>query len=77
VDSLLQPKIKTSRSPLLARRGVTGSSSPQLQKKVNSPLSTRKGTSSPKVVKKTSESGENNSTAKHKAVEVPKPVRMR
>ncbi|XP_056111795.1 alpha-protein kinase 3 isoform X2 [Rhinichthys klamathensis goyatoka] len=77
VDSLLQPKIKTSRSPLLARRGVTGSSSPQLQKKVNSPQSTRKGTSSPKVVKKTSESGENNSTTKHKAVEVPKPVRMR
>ncbi|KAK7160127.1 hypothetical protein R3I93_007936 [Phoxinus phoxinus] len=77
VDSLLQPKIKTSRSPLLARRGGTGSSSPQLQKKVNSPQSTRKGTSSPKVVKKTSESGENNSTTKHKAVEVPKPVRMR
>ncbi|XP_067275081.1 alpha-protein kinase 3 isoform X2 [Pseudorasbora parva] len=77
VDSLQQPKIKTSRSPLLARRGVTGSSSPQLQKKAISPQTTRKGTSSPKVVKKTSESGENNSTAKHKAVEVPKPVRMR
>ncbi|KAK9959073.1 hypothetical protein ABG768_011155 [Culter alburnus] len=77
MDSLLQPKIKTSRSPLLARRGVTGSSSPQLQKKGTSPQSTRKGTSSPKVVKKTSESGENNSTTKHKAVEVPKPVRMR
>uniref|UniRef100_A0A673GJ37 non-specific serine/threonine protein kinase n=1 Tax=Sinocyclocheilus rhinocerous TaxID=307959 RepID=A0A673GJ37_9TELE len=55
VESLQQPKIKTSRSPLLARRGVTGSSSPQLQKKGTSPQSTRKGTSSPKVVKKTGE----------------------
>uniref|UniRef100_A0A671SLY0 Alpha-protein kinase 3-like n=1 Tax=Sinocyclocheilus anshuiensis TaxID=1608454 RepID=A0A671SLY0_9TELE len=45
VESLQQPKIKTSRSPLLARRGVTGSSSPQLQKKGTSPQSTRKGTS--------------------------------
>uniref|UniRef100_A0A673GGJ0 non-specific serine/threonine protein kinase n=1 Tax=Sinocyclocheilus rhinocerous TaxID=307959 RepID=A0A673GGJ0_9TELE len=77
VESLQQPKIKTSRSPLLARRGVTGSSSPQLQKKGTSPQSTRKGTSSPKVVKKTGEAGESNSTTKHKAVEVPKPVRMR
>ncbi|XP_016102192.1 alpha-protein kinase 3 isoform X1 [Sinocyclocheilus grahami] len=77
VESLQQPKIKTSRSPLLVRRGVTGSSSPQLQKKGTSPQSTRKGTSSPKVVKKTGEAGESNSTTKHKAVEVPKPVRMR
>ncbi|KAF4101440.1 alpha-protein kinase 3 isoform X2 [Onychostoma macrolepis] len=77
IESLQQPKIKTSRSPLLARRGVTGSSSPQLQKKGTSPQSTRKGTSSPKVVKKTGEAGESNSTTKHKAVEVPKTVRMR
>lgn len=77
IDSLQQPKIKTSRSPLLARRGVTGSSSPQLQKKGTSPQSTRKGTSSPKVAKKTGETGENNSSTKHKTVEVPKPVKMR
>ncbi|KAK2894787.1 hypothetical protein Q8A67_012016 [Cirrhinus molitorella] len=77
MESLQQPKIKTSRSPLLARRGGTGSSSPQLQKKGTSPQSTRKATSSPKVAKKTGEDGENNSTTKHKAVEVPKPVRMR
>ncbi|XP_016369920.1 alpha-protein kinase 3-like [Sinocyclocheilus rhinocerous] len=77
MESLAQPKIKTSRSPLLAKRGVTGSSSPQLQKKGTSPQSTRKGTSSPKVVKKTGEAGESNSTTKHKAVEVPKTVRMR
>ncbi|XP_026086700.1 titin homolog isoform X2 [Carassius auratus] len=77
VESPPQLKIKTSRSPLLARRGVSGSSSPQLQKKGTSPQSTRKGTSSPKVVKKTGEAGESNSTTKHKAVEVPKPVRMR
>lgn len=77
IESLQQPKIKTSRSPLLARRGVTSSSSPQLQKKGTSPQSTRKGTSSPKVVKRTGEAGESNSTTKHKAVEVPKTVRMR
>ncbi|XP_051579715.1 alpha-protein kinase 3-like [Myxocyprinus asiaticus] len=77
MDSLQQQKIKTSRSPLLARRGVTGSSSPQLQKKGTSPQSTRKGTSSPKVVKKTDEAGVNKPAAKHKAVEVPKPVKMR
>ncbi|XP_051512303.1 titin homolog [Myxocyprinus asiaticus] len=77
MDSLQQPKIKTSRSPLLARRGVTGSSSPQLQKKGTSPQSIRKGTSSPKVVKKTDEAGENKPAVKHKAVEVPKPVKMR
>ncbi|XP_052008958.1 alpha-protein kinase 3-like isoform X2 [Xyrauchen texanus] len=77
MDSLQQQKIKTSRSPLLARRGVTGSSSPQLQKKGTSPQSTRKGTSSPKVVKKTDEAGVNKPAAKHKAVEVPKPVKLR
>ncbi|TRY58292.1 hypothetical protein DNTS_031058, partial [Danionella cerebrum] len=77
MDSQQQPKIKISRSPLLARRSGTSSSSPQLQKKGTSPQSTRRGTSSPKVLKKTGEGGENNSTTKHKAVEVPKPVRMR
>ncbi|XP_056621858.1 microtubule-associated protein futsch isoform X2 [Triplophysa dalaica] len=78
LDSLQQPKIKTSKSPLLARRGIAGSSSPQLQKKGNnSPQSTRKGISSPKVTKKTSESGENSPAVKHKTVEAPKSVRMR
>lgn len=78
MDSLQQPKIKTSRSPLLARRGMSGSSSPQLQKKGNnSPQSTKKGISSPKVAKKTNESGENSPAVKHKTVEAPKTVRMR
>ncbi|KAI4905261.1 hypothetical protein NFI96_004833 [Prochilodus magdalenae] len=78
MDSLQQPKIKTSRSPLLARRVGTGSSSPQLQKKGSvSPQAPRKGSSSPKVVKKTGEEAENKPTTKHKTVEVPKTVRMR
>ncbi|KAL7878923.1 hypothetical protein AOLI_G00098970 [Acnodon oligacanthus] len=78
MDSLQQPKVKTSRSPLLARRASTASSSPQLQKKVSvSPQAPRKGSVSPKVVKKTGEEGENKPATKHKTVEVPKAVRMR
>ncbi|XP_036417509.1 alpha-protein kinase 3 [Colossoma macropomum] len=78
MDTLQQPKVKTSRSPLLARRMSTGSSSPQLQKKGSvSPQAPRKGSVSPKVVKKTGEEGENKPATKHKTVEVPKAVRMR
>ncbi|XP_030621141.1 alpha-protein kinase 3 [Chanos chanos] len=70
MDTLQQPpKIKSSRSPLLGRKLGTGSSSPQ---------AARKGNSSPKVVKKTGEAGDNKpTTSKHKTVEVPKAVRMR
>ncbi|XP_037396047.1 alpha-protein kinase 3 isoform X2 [Pygocentrus nattereri] len=78
MDCLQQQKVKTSRSPLLARRVSTGSSSPQLQKKGSaSPQAPRKGSVSPKVVKKTGEEGENKPATKHKTVEVPKAVRMR
>uniref|UniRef100_A0A8B9K002 Alpha-type protein kinase domain-containing protein n=1 Tax=Astyanax mexicanus TaxID=7994 RepID=A0A8B9K002_ASTMX len=78
MDSLQQPKVKTSRSPLLARRVSTGSSSPLSQKKsLSSPQTARKGNSSPKVAKKTGEDGENKPATKHKTVEVPKTVRMR
>uniref|UniRef100_A0A4W5L016 non-specific serine/threonine protein kinase n=1 Tax=Hucho hucho TaxID=62062 RepID=A0A4W5L016_9TELE len=77
MDTLQQPpKIKVSRSPLLGRKlGASspqlnrklGSSSPQLQRKgLNSPSTTRKPTSSPKVPRKTGET-ENKSTAKPKA----------
>ncbi|XP_072551997.1 alpha-protein kinase 3 [Salminus brasiliensis] len=72
MDSLQQPKVKTSRSPLLARRVGTGSSSPQSQKKgLSSPQTAHKGNSSPKVAKKPAEDGE-----KHKPVDVSKAVRM-
>lgn len=77
MDTLQQPpKIKGSRSPLLGRK--LGSSSPQLNRKLrssspqlqrkglNSPLTTRKPTSSPKVPRKTGET-ENKSTAKPNA----------
>eukprot|EP00063_Salmo_salar_P029225 XP_014004060.1 PREDICTED: uncharacterized protein LOC106573492 isoform X2 [Salmo salar] len=77
MDTLQQPpKIKVSRSPLLGRK--LGSSSPQLNRKLrssspqlqrkglNSPLTTRKPTSSPKVPRKTGET-ENKSTAKPNA----------
>ncbi|XP_038873481.1 alpha-protein kinase 3-like [Salvelinus namaycush] len=73
------PKIKGSRSPLLVRKlgssspqlnRKLGSSSPQLQRKgLNSPLTTRKATSSPKVPRKTRETEDNQSTAKPKAEE--------
>ncbi|XP_038872822.1 alpha-protein kinase 3 [Salvelinus namaycush] len=80
MDTLQQPpKIKGSRSPLLVRKlgssspqlnRKLGSSSPQLQRKgLNSPLTTRKATSSPKVPRKTRETEDNQSTAKPKAEE--------
>ncbi|XP_041693414.1 alpha-protein kinase 3 [Coregonus clupeaformis] len=80
MDTLQQPpKIKGSRSPLLGRKLCSsspqhnrklGSSSPQLQRKgLNSPLTTRKATSSPKVPRKTGETDDNQSTAKPKAEE--------
>ncbi|MGH0153034.1 UNVERIFIED_CONTAM: hypothetical protein FKN15_050044 [Acipenser sinensis] len=77
-DTLQQPgKLKGSRSPLLNRKVGSGPSSPQMLKKGSaSPQGTRKGTSSPKVVKK-SDSGDSKTTTKHKAVEIPKSVKMR
>lgn len=79
MDSLQQSKLKTSRSPLLARRvGLADSSSPQLQKKgSSSPQTAKKANCSPKVAKKTVEDGENIPATKHKTMEVPKSVRMR
>ncbi|XP_076847207.1 alpha-protein kinase 3 isoform X2 [Brachyhypopomus gauderio] len=78
MDSQQQPKVKTSRSPLLARRGGPGSPSPQVQRKGSgSPQVARKDSTSPKVVKKTGEDEENKVPSKHKTVEVPKAVRMR
>ncbi|XP_062402598.1 alpha-protein kinase 3 isoform X2 [Sardina pilchardus] len=76
LDLLQQPsKIKGSRSPLLNRKA--GSSSPQLQRKgTGSPQPVRRITGSPKVVRKAGEAGDG-STTKHKAVEIPKVVRMR
>ncbi|XP_041073902.1 alpha-protein kinase 3-like isoform X2 [Polyodon spathula] len=78
MDTLQQPgKLKGSRSPLLNRKVGSGPSSPQMLKKGSaSPQGSRKGTSSPKVVKK-SDSGDSKMTTKHKAVEIPKSVKMR
>ncbi|XP_034161073.1 uncharacterized protein alpk3a isoform X3 [Pangasianodon hypophthalmus] len=78
IDSSQQSKIKTSRSPMLARRvGLADSSSPQLLKKgSSSPQTAKNVNSSPKVARKTDEDGENNSATKHKTMEVPKSVRM-
>lgn len=77
MDSLQQSKIKTSRSPMLARRvSLAESSSPQLLKKgSSSPQTAKKVNSSPKVAKKTNEDGENNHATKHKT-EAPKSGRM-
>lgn len=79
MDSLQQSKLKTSRSPMLARKvGLADSSSPQLQKKGSSNPQTAKNiNSSPKLAKKTEKDGENNSATKHKTMEVPKSVTMR
>ncbi|KAL2093011.1 hypothetical protein ACEWY4_010323 [Coilia grayii] len=81
MDFLQQPtKAKGSRSPLLNRKaGGTGSSSPQLQRKVaGSPQTTRKAASSPKVTRKADEVGDGTAAdTKHKTVEIPKVVRMR
>ncbi|MCJ8733396.1 hypothetical protein PDJAM_G00222840 [Pangasius djambal] len=79
MDCLQQSKIKTSRSPMLARRvGLADSSSPQLLKKgPSSPQTAKNVNSSPKVAKKSDEDGGNNSATKYKNMEVPKSVRMR
>ncbi|KAM6936937.1 alpha-protein kinase 3 [Xenentodon cancila] len=62
-DSLQQPtKIKGSRSPLLNRK--LGSSSPQLQRKGNSPQMSRKANSSPKVPRKAQEAEDSKSSGK-------------
>uniref|UniRef100_A0AAY5EE06 non-specific serine/threonine protein kinase n=1 Tax=Electrophorus electricus TaxID=8005 RepID=A0AAY5EE06_ELEEL len=53
MDPQQQPKVKTSRSPLLARRPGPGSASPQLQKKGSgSPQLQKKGSGSPQVARK-------------------------
>ncbi|KAI5098350.1 alpha-protein kinase 3 isoform X2 [Silurus meridionalis] len=67
MDCSQQSKLKTSRSPLLARKVVhTDSSSPQLLKKFqSSPQTVKKVNSSPKVVRKPNEDEENNSAIKH------------
>ncbi|XP_053479864.1 uncharacterized protein alpk3a [Ictalurus furcatus] len=68
MDSFQQSKVKTSRSPMLARRvGLTDSSSPQLLKKgSSSPQTAKNVNSSPKVDKKTDKDGENNTATNHK-----------
>lgn len=67
MDSLQQPKIKGSRSPLLNRK--LGSGSPQLQKKGQSPQILRKSNSSPKVTRKVQETEDSKNGAKPKTAE--------
>ncbi|XP_062245834.1 alpha-protein kinase 3 [Platichthys flesus] len=68
MDSLQQStKIKGSRSPLLNRK--LGAGSPQLQRKGQSPLMSRKATSSPKVTRKVQETEDNKSDTKTKPAE--------
>lgn len=68
IDSSQQSKLKTSRSPMLARRvSHADSSSPQFFKKaLSSPQAVKNVNSTPKVAKKTYEDGENNSSTKNK-----------
>uniref|UniRef100_A0A672I1J2 Alpha-type protein kinase domain-containing protein n=1 Tax=Salarias fasciatus TaxID=181472 RepID=A0A672I1J2_SALFA len=74
MDSLQQPaKIKGSRSPLLNRK--LGGSSPQLQRKGQSPQLSRKPNSSPKASRKAQETDE--SKAKAKPAETPDALEMR
>ncbi|XP_054475475.1 uncharacterized protein alpk3a [Anoplopoma fimbria] len=75
MDSLLQPKIKGSRSPLLNRK--LGSNSPQLQRKGHSPQMSRKANSSPKVTRKTQETEDNKSGTKPKPAETVDVLEMR
>ncbi|XP_053356427.1 uncharacterized protein alpk3a isoform X1 [Clarias gariepinus] len=76
MDSFQQSKLKTSRSPLMARKvGLADSSSPQLLKKgSSSPQTGKKVNSSPKIAKKTVEDGKNNPTTKHRTMEISKSV---
>ncbi|XP_076588899.1 alpha-protein kinase 3 [Chaetodon auriga] len=76
MDSLQQPtKMKGSRSPLLNRK--LGSSSPQLQRKGQSPQMFRKANSSPKVTRKVQEAEDNKSSAKPKPAETVDVLEMR
>ncbi|XP_053741685.1 alpha-protein kinase 3 isoform X1 [Synchiropus splendidus] len=62
MDSLQQPaKMKGSRSPLLNRKVGSGSGSPQLQRKGQSPQLSRKTNSSPRVSRKVQETEDNKS----------------
>ncbi|XP_041853250.1 titin homolog [Melanotaenia boesemani] len=66
-ESLQQPKIKGSRSPLLNRK--LGSNSPQLQRKGQSPQMSRKANSSPKMVRKVQETEDSKSDDKSNPAE--------
>ncbi|XP_030586580.1 alpha-protein kinase 3 [Archocentrus centrarchus] len=76
MDSLQQPaKAKGSRSPLLNRK--LGSTSPQPQRKGNSPQMSRKANSSPKVTRKVQETEDNKSSVKPKPAETTDAVEKR
>ncbi|XP_068458771.1 alpha-protein kinase 3 isoform X2 [Clinocottus analis] len=75
MDSLQQPKMKGSRSPLLNRK--LGSNSPQLHRKGHSPQMSRKANSSPKVTKKNQETGDNKTGTKPKPSETVDVLAMR
>uniref|UniRef100_A0A3Q0QNB3 Alpha-type protein kinase domain-containing protein n=1 Tax=Amphilophus citrinellus TaxID=61819 RepID=A0A3Q0QNB3_AMPCI len=76
MDSLQQPaKAKGSRSPLLNRK--LGSTSPQPQRKGNSPQMSRKANSSPKVTRKGQETEDNKSSVKPKPAETTDAVEKR
>lgn len=76
MESLLQPnKMKGSRSPLLNRK--LGSSSPQLQRKGQSPQLSRKANSSPRVTRKVQEPENNKSDTKAKPAETVSALEMR
>lgn len=68
VESLqAPPRVKGSRSPLLNRK--LGSSSPQMQRKGQSPQMPRKANSSPKVTRKAQETEDNKSASSSKPVQ--------
>ncbi|KAI3370708.1 hypothetical protein L3Q82_007268 [Scortum barcoo] len=76
MDSLQQPgKMKGSRSPLLNRK--LGSSSPQQQRKGQSPQMSRKANSSPKVTRKVQETEDIKSGTKRKPAEMADVLEMR
>lgn len=67
LESLQPPKAKGSRSPLLNRK--LGSSSPQMQRKGQSPQMSRKANSSPKVARKVQETEDDKSDGKSRLTE--------
>ncbi|XP_056908629.1 uncharacterized protein alpk3a [Takifugu flavidus] len=67
LESLQPPKAKGSRSPLLNRK--LGSSSPQMQRKGQSPQMSRKANSSPKVARKVQETEDDKSGGKSRLTE--------